>query len=55
MTPFEALYGNRPTNIINALGLPPNVLSTLKPEEHLRVLAGKNIDTGIDSHKLILS
>jgi len=36
MTPFEALYGRRPTNDINSLALPPNVNSRLKTEEDLK-------------------
>jgi len=38
MTPFEALYSRRPTNGINSLALPPNVISRLKTEEDLKAL-----------------
>ena len=46
MTPFEALYGNRPTNEIDALSLPADILARLKTEKDLNALTGKKVENG---------
>jgi len=46
MSPFQALFGDRPVNTINALALPEDLLGKLKTEEDLKLLTGKEIENG---------
>ena len=40
MSPFQALYGDRPANVIDALVLPPHIIQKLNRDD-LSELAGK--------------